>query len=169
MTIQAAMGKVIFSNNHPGQARRMRRKEPITRSYWSARGQDSPRSLPSLRFKKLFARSPRSAPVASSITERTVCRGSAVRPNEDRTEISIRPTSTPQSTPPKNPRYVLPSPKILLPSLHSLPRSMGVPPPRAAAAEFGTYAGIMIHSAASREKIQCPMTVFSGVNIQYNQ
>ncbi len=147
----------------------MSRKEPITRSYWSAMGQDSPRSLPSLRFKKLLARSPRSAPAASSVTERSVCRGSTVRLNEDQAQISTRPASIPQSTPPKNPRYVLPSPKTLLLSLHTFPKSMGVPPPRAAAAEFGTYAGIMIHNAASSEKIQYPMAVFSSVNTQYNQ
>jgi hypothetical protein len=46
---------------------------------------------------------------------------------------------------------------------------MGVPPPKSAAAEFGTYAGIMIHNAASPEKIQYPTSASISVNTQYNQ
>jgi len=46
---------------------------------------------------------------------------------------------------------------------------MGVPPPKTAAAEFGTYAGIIIHNAASSKKIQYPMAVSPNVNIQYHQ
>jgi hypothetical protein len=46
---------------------------------------------------------------------------------------------------------------------------MGVPPPKTAAAEFGRYAGTMIHSAASPAKSQYPMSVSISVNTQYNQ
>ena len=56
-------------------------------------------------------------------------------------KICIIPVRRPHTTPPINPRIVFPSPSNLRLSDQHLPPSMGIPPPTAAAAEFGTYAG----------------------------
>jgi hypothetical protein len=59
----------------------------------------------------------------------------------------------PAKMPAANPRNVFPSPKILRPSIHVLPRSMDVPPPNTTAKGLGRYAGSMIQNAERTTKI----------------
>ena len=72
MRMKTNAGSVIREKSHPGSAMRRRANAPATRSYWSATGHFEPRSFLNLRLKKLFTRSPRSAPTASRMTVKSV-------------------------------------------------------------------------------------------------
>jgi len=106
-----------------------------------------PRSIPFLLLKKLFIISPRREPIASNITDNSVCGLTHGTNPEHSANIWKRPTIIPAETPRINPLIVFPSPNIRLPSLHFFPRSMGVPPPVSAAILFGRYAGSITHIA----------------------
>ncbi len=106
-----------------------KRIDTTTKPSWSNPSNALPRSIFSLRLRKLPRRSPVRAPIASnSPASHLPCRN---------------PMKTPAMMPATKPLIDFPGPKILLPSGKFFPKSIGLPPPSTTGAPFAKYAGRM--------------------------